>query len=193
MIGNSSEGQTPIDDISGLRIKAQTKKALDQAEFENILNCANRYLLRTPGNTTAPFTYSWFLDVHKEMFGDVWEWAGKFRKTEKPVGVKAFKMGAEIHALISELAAWEKEKMQVDEIAVRLHHRLVWIHPFENGNGRWARLITNIYLRKKGLAIIKWPSDISDIRKKYIESLKQADLGDFNPLSKLQKQYRSQS
>ena len=71
------------------------------------------------------------------------------------------------------------------EQATRIHHRLVWIHPFPNGNGRFARLIADMYLKSLGCTHPTWPVDLqndSPDRKRYINTLKAADKGDFGPL-----------
>lgn len=83
--------------------------------------------------------------------------------------------------------------MPIVEITARIHHRLVQIHPFENGNGRWARMVTNIYLKKKGFEPIQWPEEqmfiANEFREKYIKTLKAADLHDYQPLIKLHCQF----
>lgn len=76
--------------------------------------------------------------------------------------------------------------MNTNEITARLHHRLVWIHPFENGNGRWARLITNVHLKKHDLPLIEWPEksllEASNVRQKYLGALRDADHHHFESL-----------
>lgn len=79
--------------------------------------------------------------------------------------------------------------MELDETAARLHHRLVLIHPFPNGNGRHARLHTDIMLVNYGSRRFSWgKTDISSptkVREKYIEALRQADhQHNFDPLLK---------
>ena len=103
------------------------------------------------------------------------------------------KIGAEIHRLFYELDQWESKRIQVIEITTKIHHRLAWIHPFKNGNGRWARMIANLYLHQKGFPIIKWPNDpvlIRDVfRPKYLKALENADHGDYKELLKLHEKY----
>jgi mobile mystery protein B len=74
-----------------------------------------------------------------------------------------------------------------DEIAIRLHHRLVWIHPFPNGNGRHARLMADLLIRQKGTPRFSWGSNqnlykTTPGRKQYIEALRLADKGDYSAL-----------
>ncbi|HOW88382.1 MAG TPA: mobile mystery protein B [Candidatus Omnitrophota bacterium] len=191
--GPEGEG-TPLPDPSGLIPQhIFTKEALDRAEFANVSKVLPKYLLKKPSDRTAPFDFKWFLKLHEEMFGEVWDWAGKLRKHELNLGVAPAKIAAELHAVQNELRRREENKMGPLEIAVRLHYRLVWIHPFAGGNGRWARMAANIYLRKKGLSLILWPEDRITIQGKvrdaYIAALRKADQGDIASLVDLHKRF----
>ena len=192
--GEQADGQTPIDDISGLKLNITTQAELNRAEYENYRKAYQEYRLKKITPNLAPFTLDWLRQVHFEMLGDVWEWAGEIRKSEKTIGFPCHKIGAGIHQLLYELRQWEKEKIPAAEIALRLHFHLVTIHPFENGNGRWARLAANIYLRKHGAGFINWPAQMEEIkvfRLQYIEALKQAEKGNLDPLRALHKKYSS--
>ena len=83
--------------------------------------------------------------------------------------------------------------MSLLEQATRLHHRAAWIHPFWNGNGRWARLLANIWLRRHKAPLVHWPDESigqeSPIRNDYLMALKAADNGDFGPLLALHRQH----
>ncbi len=180
IISDSEEGQTPLEDISGLRVRVKNRQKLNDLEFKNNTAAARKYLLKPLTDKSAPFTYSWLLKVHKDMFGKVWKWAGAPRKVDLNIGVPKEKIGAEIHQLFYALGQWEFEKIPSLEIAVRIHHRLAFIHPFPNGNGRWARMVTNLYLHKKKMPIIQWPEEQKIFRPKYLEALKKADSGNYS-------------
>jgi Fic family protein len=88
-------------------------------------------------------------------------------------------------ALTRDLPCWEQSEKSLLEQAVWLHHRAVWIHPFSNGNGRWARLLADIWLKRHKMTPISWPESIgqeSPIRSDYLKALKAADNGNFGPL-----------
>ncbi|HPO03790.1 MAG TPA: Fic family protein [Treponemataceae bacterium] len=72
------------------------------------------------------------------------------------------------------------------EIAVRFHHKLVYIHPFPNGNGRISRLMADLLsIQICGAALFLGSAnlvEISVIRTRYIEALRQADRGDYSAL-----------
>jgi len=189
-------GETPLDDLSGLRLKyVKTQEQLNRAEFDNINRVLPKYFLGKPSDRKAPFTYAWLLRTHEEMFGDVWAWAGTPRETEMNIGVKPALIPSELNRLLFDFHAWEKAGDPAIQTAARFHHRLVWIHPFNGGNGRWARIAANIYLKKKQEGLILWPEDeigAGKLRLEYIEALKSADSGDEAPLLGLHKRYQEQ-
>lgn len=185
------EGKTPLTDYGGLLVDARTRDELNALEFCNVGKAHEKYLLRRPSTNKAPFTYEWFLKVHREMYEDVWAWAGKIRKSNKNIGIEKSQIRETLKALEKNYHVWIESKMDPNEVAARLHHHLVWIHPFENGNGRWARLITNIYLKQNNLPLIVWPEkellEQDNVRKRYLEALRKADEQNLKPLIALQK------
>lgn len=126
------------------------------------------------------------------MFGDVWDWAGKLRTVELSIGIKAYLVATELKKLSGDIEFWSKNKtFDVYEMATRIHHRAVQIHPFKNGNGRWSRMLANIYLRQNGLMPVKWQEDLlaseNPKRNNYIQALKKADNSDFTDLIAIHK------
>lgn len=185
---------TYLDDISGLKLDTSKQYTMDEIylyEAKNITQATLKYLSLVPDKKLAPFAFEWFLLLHKEMFGEVWEWAGKLRQEELSIGVKAYLVSTEFKKLVDDLAFWEENKsFDVIEIASRIHHRAVQIHPFLNGNGRWSRMLANIYLKQNGLQPTKWNENLLSKenlhRDDYIKALKKADNGDYKDLIKLQ-------
>jgi Fic-DOC domain mobile mystery protein B len=188
------DGVTSVDDISGLKLDSSVHYTMHDIylhEARNITKATLKYLSAQPDKKLAPFSYEWCLKLHSEMFGDVWDWAGKTRQVELSIGIKAYMVGMELKKLVDDLEFWNRNKsFEVVEIAARLHHRAVQIHPFKNGNGRWSRMLANIYLRQNGLQPTKWNEDLlskeNPHRDDYIKALKMADNGDYSTLIKLQ-------
>ena len=185
---------TYIDDISGLKLdtsKPYTMQEIYLYEAKNITKATLKYLSATPDKKLAPFSYEWFMILHRDMFGDVWEWAGKLRQVELSIGVKAYLVSMEIKKLVDDLEFWHQNRIfETIEIASRLHHRAVHIHPFLNGNGRWSRMLANIYLKQNGLTPTRWNENLlskeNTHRDSYINALKIADSGDYGELIRLQ-------
>ncbi|MEM8974843.1 MAG: mobile mystery protein B [Pseudomonadota bacterium] len=188
-------GETPIDDLSGLKDKSiATRAQLGEAEARNILSATLKYLAAPPTEQMALFDLSWVKKLHAEMFRDVWDWGGKIRRTQTNIGVPPHTIEADLTNLLADLAAWKDSGMPLIEQAVRLHHRAVYIHPFPNGNGRWSRMLADIWLLQHGGKPVGWPVDIngeSPIRETYLQALRQADNHDLDPLLALYHQLSS--
>ncbi len=186
-------GETPID-RSGLKRKGiNTRAELNRAEAENVRKAVVRYLAAKPSRRSAPFTLTWVKRLHKQMFGDVWSWAGEFRRENLNLGCDWHQVPMQLQALLDDLAYWEGQGDELLEQAARLHHGAVRIHPFLNGNGRWARMLANIWLKRHGCRITEWPEETigstSVIRDEYLAAIRAADEGDEMPLIELHQRY----
>ena len=134
---------------------------------------------RSAGKRTNLLTEKFILDLHRRMLKDVRKWAGKFRRSERNIGINWWLIPAEVRGLLDEVKAWMVFKSYApDEIAVRFHHRLVAIHPFPNGNGRHARLIADLIVMRLGGERFTWGSvslhDAGETRQRYIQALRAA-------------------
>lgn len=191
----SIDDATPINDISGLKLprdKVYSLKEIYVAEANNIAIATIKYLSAPPSRKVASFSYEWLCTLHEEMFDNVWDWAGKFRQVELSIGIKAYKVPTALKELVNDIEFWDKHKtFDIYETAARIHHRAVQIHPFKNGNGRWSRMLGNIYLRQNGSMPVKWQEDMlskeNPKRDEYIIALKAADNGDYSKLIAMHK------
>ena len=125
--------------------------------------------------------------LHKQMFDKTWKWAGKFRNTEKSIGINPVHISSRTQELLEDVKVQLQHKSYpLDEIATRFHHRLVSIHPFANGNGRHARLMADLLLEENGTLRFSWGqnslADAEAIRQQYIAALRAADSKDYRLL-----------
>lgn len=187
-------GETPID-VSHLKITwVKTRQELNLVEARNIRKAVSKYFgRRRPTKRMAPFDLRWVKRLHKEMFGDVWKWAGEIRTRDLNLGVRWSLIDEKLENLLGDLAFWDQSGMNLVEQAVRLHHLAVGVHPFFNGNGRWSRMLANILLRSRGHTHTSWPENLigtaSTIRDEYLAAIKEADLGNYDPLLTLTRQH----
>lgn len=185
-----TNGQTPLeeDEKDGLLIPTITTRAdLDEYEHLNIEE-AMLWVTSKTLKTETIFTEKFIRNLHKRMYGNVWKWAGDFRKTNKNLGVDKWQISTELKNLCDDALYWVQQKTYTpDEIAIRFKHRIVSIHCFPNGNGRHSRLMADIIIEK----IFKLPpftwgaGDLAhqgDIRSNYIQAVKEADQGNLAPL-----------
>lgn len=166
-----------------------TKVELNQWEALNIAHAHEWLSRRRP---SAVLSAEFLRELHVRMFGDTWTWAGTFRRTDNNISLHAW---ANVPMLVRDLVdntqtrydACDKTPTSVDEVATRFHHEVVRIHPWPNGNGRHARLATDLLLEQWGRPPFAWGSgaDLAAIGKQraaYIEALRCADAGDVIPL-----------
>ena len=159
------------------------RSELNEAEQENIARAQDWALGRRRDLLSEKFVK----DLHARMLGEVWRWAGKFRASERNLGIVFYEIPVALRQLLDDTRAWiEYKTYPPDEIAVRFHHRLVQIHPFANGNGRHARLMADLLVMKLGRERFSWGSanlaDAGTMRQRYIAALKAADNHDIDPL-----------
>jgi Fic-DOC domain mobile mystery protein B len=184
------EGQTPLDEDEkeGLLIPTiATRGDLDEFEQQNIEQ-AILWSLKRPFKADAVFSESFIQTVHRRMYGDVWAWAGEFRKTNKNIGVDKWQISTELRCLLDDVKYWHTNNTyNPDELAIQFKHRLVTIHCFPNGNGRHSRLLADIVVSKLySLPVFSWGAvnlvKQSDSRSAYLAAMKAADRGNIQPL-----------
>src|ERR1700743_1347691 len=180
------KGQTPLDEDEkeGLRLPSvATRSELDEFEQKNIEDAVQWSLQRTFKAETV-LTEPFIRTLHKRMYGDVWSWAGEFRKTNKNIGVDKWQIATELKCLLDDAKFWDASKIySPDELSLRLKHRLLSIHCFPNGNGRHGRLVADILIEKVyGLSAFTWGSNSlvrsTDTRAAYLAAMRAGDKGD---------------
>jgi Fic-DOC domain mobile mystery protein B len=198
LIDEPIPGETPLtsQDVQGLRLPfVKTRAQLSAVEGPNIVSGKQWALRSRKSRLPNMLSMQYLSELHRQMFSDVWDWAGQIRSTELQ---NAFAASVpDIRPQLSNLYAdaveyWlNDERMTADEFAVRFHHRVVKIHPFRNGNGRHARLLADVVLSKHfGREPLTWGGSTQlgagdRYRQTYLEGLKAADRGDYGPLMRL--------
>jgi Fic-DOC domain mobile mystery protein B len=180
-------GATPLDpdELKGfIPPGVTTVEGLNAYESENILE-ALRWLERQ--RKTEVLDEDFLRELHRRMFDRTWRWSGTFRNSEKNIGVAPEKIAVSVRDLLLDCREQLKSRaMPLDEIAARFHHRLVWIHPFANGNGRHSRLATDLLLQQYGAEPFSWGATSlarsGPVREKYMAALRAADGRDIGPL-----------
>jgi Fic-DOC domain mobile mystery protein B len=182
------DGATPIDQeqIAGLipdHIILQSE--LNEWEANNIAQA--RLWIRSLGITKEIWSESFVIELHKKMFGLTWDWAGTFRRRQTNIGVAPHLISTDLRVLLDDVKFWlNNDTYPISECFIRLHHRLVYIHPFPNGNGRLSRLYADLSMQKLGHSVFSWGGEnlvnASDKRVQYIKALKVADQNDYQPL-----------
>lgn len=182
------EGATPLDEdyrqdlIPDIQLQAE----LNEFEQMNIVQ-AIRWASRNERFLKTLLTPGGICELHGRMFNAVWRWAGKFRIRNTNIGVEWHQVPENVALVCGDAEYWiANQVFGWNELAVRLHHRLVQVHPFPNGNGRHARLVADLLLEYPGQPKLPWGRTplgrMGNARTRYIAALRQADEGSYGAL-----------
>lgn len=191
MIFRYKAGQTPIDvaEAENLIPPLTTQAELNEWEEQNIIAGRHWALSKRMLKDAEPLSEQFLFELHRRMFNQTWKWAGEPRTRDKNIGVPFYKVRPCLRELLDDARYWRDNKTYgFEEFAMRLHHRLVQIHLFPNGNGRHARLAIDVIARKSGQPDLTW-GDVNlakpgEARAAYLAAIHAADAGDYQPLIK---------
>lgn len=185
------DGQTPLDEEEkeGLRIVTITTRGeLDEFEQQNIER-AIQWTMGRKFKAEQILSENFVKLLHEKMYGDVWSWAGTFRKTNKNIGEDWYQVPIQLRKLLDDCKYWiDHGTHPPDEVAVRFKHRIVQIHCFSNGNGRHSRMMGDLIIEKIfGRTVFSWGanSDLTKMggaRAEYLKAIKAADANDLTSL-----------
>jgi Fic-DOC domain mobile mystery protein B len=186
-VQTTGAGTTPLDpdDAAGLIPgHITTQGQLNEWEYTNVAK-GEEWAFGTKQRNILSVEF--MQTLHRRMFGDTWNWAGEIRKKETlPVGIAPERIRQELKTLLEDVKAQSKDgAWRIEEIAARFHHRLVYIHPFPNGNGRFSRTMTDLLLVQSGKDRFAWGADLDrdgEARERYISALGTADRRDYSLL-----------
>lgn len=189
MTFDEPDGATPLDpdEFEGLKLRHVTTRGeldeLEQANIEQGLAWLSRQ------RRADVFDDAFLRTLHRRLFGEVWTWAGAYRRTEKNIGVDPLQIATRLRAMLHDARYWSEHDVHPPlEAAALFHHRMVQIHPFTNGNGRHARIAADVLLeRVYRHPPVSWASGVdlqsdNERRAAYIAALRAADRGDLDPL-----------
>jgi fido (protein-threonine AMPylation protein) len=115
-------------------------------------------------------------DLHARLFGPVWNWAGRWRRTEVNIGVAPERIAVELRNALDAIAyRWDHtDDWTPRQLGIVVHAETVRIHPFVDGNGRTTRLLADLVF-----AAVQDPTEVQyewDLEKaRYIELLRAYD------------------
>ena len=183
------DANTPISeaDAKGLIPSwVATRSDLNEVEATNVSR-GYRWIFANRFSIADITDISFVQELHRQMFGDVWAWAGVFRTTDLNIGIRWFEITEAVKQLVDNFAVRLEAPDNPDAECVDLHHQMVRIHPFINGNGRHARAIADAAAVALGQMPFSWGSGsivtAEATRTAYITALREADQGDLAPLN----------
>lgn len=156
----TADGNTPIraEDLEHLIPKLSTMGELNEYETLNILKAQKWAFGPRVMAASNPLEERYVRLLHGKMFEHVWKWAGVYRTHELSIGCDPREIVQRIRQVLGNaLHSLENKTFSVDECAIRFHHKLVsTVHPFNNGNGRHARMLTDVVAVKWGRPEFTW-------------------------------------
>lgn len=167
-----------------------TDKTLINEQEAKGIALAELYVLKLDIDT--PISTSLLLDIHRIAFGHLYDWAGKWRTTNIVVGQleppQPYLLIQLMYQFIDNLnftLSIVKTKEEYIDCLLYAHYEFIRIHPFNNGNGRTGRILMNVVAMKLGYRPLVLYSREGKSRRVYIDSMKAADRGNFEPLRTL--------
>ena len=189
--GDEESGDTTLspEEQDDLIPDLSTREELNEWERLNIIEAYAWVFERRNLRRNDPLTEAYVRELHRRMFDQTWKWAGAYRSTEKNIGIAHYQIREALPVLLGDARYWlEHQTFPADEVAVRFHHRLVWIHPFANGNGRHARVMADVLVQRLGRPVFTWGGASvvppGEFRSRYIQALRAADASDIRPILK---------
>jgi Fic-DOC domain mobile mystery protein B len=177
---------TPLrpEEAAALRTPVVDRRQLNEIEAANVA-AGRRWAMRSRKDCLAD---DYLCELHKRMFGDVWRWAGDYRTFDVNIGNTPFvQVPMAVREALGDAQYWvEHDTYAPAELAVRVHHRLVLIHPFVNGNGRCTRLLADVVIKRLKADLLSWGSaslvETGKARAAYVAALREADGHNLEPL-----------
>jgi Fic-DOC domain mobile mystery protein B len=183
-------GQTRLTEEEKLQLRPSLSNRAQLNEVERLnIHAARLWGMRKSVLRRADLlTDAFARELHRRMFNQVWRWAGRYRTSDRNLGWEWPRIPEGMRVLLDDAHYWDQHATYpVPEIAVRLHHRMVVIHPWPNGNGRHARLLADLLVAARRAPALTWGANLSlvspgMIRDRYLAALKAADQGDYAAL-----------
>lgn len=179
-------------DVTNIVLGDQIPTTKSEREVKNYFAVINK--INVLAKKREPLSPELTLSLHKELMEGLYLEVGKFREGEVFIGHKTaseivvkhsppFHNAVDISAAVSDLYSWVNRQEEFHPLirAGILHHQFAYIHPFYDGNGRLARIMTAYFLLLKQYEVVRYfiMDDYYDIdRQQYSDMLHSADSGD---------------
>ena len=165
----------------------ETNADLDRAESLNIAD-AMSWALSQEWTPASLLQSGAIREVHQQMLGEVWVWAGTFRTRDVNIGnCPSEQVPVRMEQILGNFAFQIEAGRPAADVCTEFHHALTQVHAFVNGNGRHARLVTELLAEALGLdpESLTWGGGYEDAEKRrdaYLDALRLADQGDCGSL-----------
>jgi cell filamentation protein len=163
--------------------------AIGLAEFEGFLRAD--IVLTESLTLTTIFNLNYLLEMHRLALCHLYAFAGRYREVNISKGGFAFPAARFLPASMQQFEQeWLREPLPADRAALldrvgAIHGELLFIHPFREGNGRTARLLSNLMLEQQGHERLRWELIDESAFPRYVAAVQQSGMGNYAPMQLL--------
>lgn len=182
------EGQA---EILPNKLGLQKPEEIDIAEFEGFLEA--EILLTERLSSKTKFDAKYILKIHKLALSHLYTFAGRYRNVNLSKGGFHFSsalylpqsMQAFEDEILSQLPSVYTDQEKLIKDVATVHAELLFIHPFREGNGRAARILANLMVRKAGYEPLDFGKIKGEVFDQYIVAVQQAALKNYEPMTEI--------
>jgi cell filamentation protein len=174
-------------------LNSNSLREIQEAEFEGFLYA--ELLLTTQLTDKTKFDVDYIKNIHFLALKDVYAFAGNFRTvniskqgfmfpTARFLDQSMQEFQTEIlNKLLNEYVKLDSV-LFIEELA-RVHAELLYIHPFREGNGRTARVLLNLMLRKNGWEPLDFSKMNEELFQQYVIAVQSSAMKNYEPMKKV--------
>ncbi len=169
-----------------------TKDEIDRVETELLFEITDQLLDELDGN--QEFSADDIMRIHRRWLGSVYEWAGSYRQVMISKGNFMFAAPAYIPQLMADFETeilkkytpciFESMEHVISALAI-VHTELLLIHPFREGNGRIARLLSTLMALQAGLPPLDFSGFAKERREEYFAAVRQGLDRNYKPMEEV--------
>ena len=174
-------------------LNSNSLREIQEAEFEGFLYA--ELLLTTQLTEKAKFDVDYIKNIHFLALKDVYAFAGNFRTVN--ISKQGFMFPAArfldqsmqefqteiLNKLLNEYVKLDSV-LFIEDLA-RAHAELLYIHPFREGNGRTARVLLNLMLRKNGWEPLDFSKMNEELFQQYVIAVQSSAMKNYEPMKKV--------
>jgi cell filamentation protein len=170
----------------------KSKREMSRTETRELLN-ASKVLIETIGQDHR-FTKEDISDMHRLWMGNIYEWAGRYRQVTMSKGGFTFASPLYISNLMVEfeqdaLSKYTPCRFTLKEDLLHalaiVHVEFLLIHPFREGNGRLARLLSTLMALQAGLPLLDFSDIKGNKKERYFSAVRSGLDRDYLPMAQI--------
>jgi cell filamentation protein len=187
--GNIEDEYEPGGRILKNKLGIRSKREMDRIEYEHLLRTQKHYYKIINFNTQ--FTNNLISQIHKFWLGPIYEWAGRYRTVNlakrdfvwPPALLVEKNMTGFESNLLKKLTPCKPASIEiVAKKIAKIHAEFLLIHPFREGNGRLARLISSLMVLQAGYPALDYGFTHRKNRQRYLVAVKKGYVQDYKAL-----------